>query len=602
MDMDHGTQEHTDRATSTGLSEDIRGVLSEIERRLDRLRVAHTDRERERAELESRARLVEDQHAELQARMQTLEQLQAEHESAVAAARARFEELDRREALAREAFLNAKARQDQSRDELKALREQLDFERLEFEEERTQARALAEQAAEQLKDLQEDRAAIEATARELDERQKDLDQQAGELAQRLAEFERQRATLEAKSEQLRVQDQKLAERARQTAEEQERLQGDTSDLEQQKQWLAEQTRLADVLRARVAHLEAELEQAQHREPEASNNEAMAGELALTQGKLRDAAGMIAQLREQLDQSRRVVGRTAPDAAMIEHLDRRRRRLAYARSLVREESGKIAKASELLRQRTAALAAHPSQSQANVPTRQVAAKASDRSASYGRLGLGMAAAAGGLAVLAGVSWIAAGELTTPMYAAGVTVSHDARGREVLPEDLAGWQSFHESLLTDPRFYEFAAERMRQRGLLAFGDAVSMRNFVSTSVSWQSGRDGELTLEVRERGADRARRVADTLAVALAGQANSARDRRPDGLPSIVSKEAAAGDRALTNERPVYAGGLMVGLSILSLAFSGLVSSRVARLRERVASEGRTAIDDMGEVREGRIRIG
>jgi hypothetical protein len=202
----------------------------------------------------------------------------------------------------------------------------------------------------------------------------------------------------------------------------------------------------------------------------------------------------------------------------------------------------------------------------------------------------------------VSWIAAGEIATPTYAASVTVAHDARGRDVLAEDLAGWQAFHESLLSDPRFYEFAAERMRQRGLLELGDDVSVKAFVESSVSWVSGRDGELMIEVREKGAGRARRVAETLAIALVGQANSARERRPDGLPSVISKEAAPDERPLTNEQPMLAGGVFAGLVLVSAALGGLVSRRIARVREQAAAEGHTDVHDMGEQHEGRINIG
>lgn len=604
--MEYGTHEHVDRPSTNGLSEDIRGVLSEIERRLDRLRSAHADRERERAELESREQSVESRAAELEAAARSLSDQQAQHERALASARARLEELDQREAQARELFAQAKARHDDTKADLARQREQLEGDQRDFEAQREEAHALAARAAQQLKDLEEDRAALEATAHELDERQKDLDQQAGELAKRLAEADRQREALEAKAQQLRVQDQKLAELARRAAEQREQLSGDTSDLEQQKQWLAEQTRQADLLRARVAHLEAELESA--RQPEASEpvplpaDEALSHELAVTREKLRDAAGIIAQLREQLDHARASAGKAPKPAANDEHIERRKRRLAYVRDALRDESMKVAKAGELLRQRTAAMASQPSHAAPARASDKPGARPAGRWASLGRMGMGMAGVAAGLALLAGVSWMAAGEFSVPTYAAGVTVAHEARGREVLAEDLAGWQAFHESLLEDPRFYEFAAERMRQRGLLTLGDAVSVKNFMESSVSWHSGRDGELALEVRERGAGRARRVAETLAIALAGQANTARERRPDGLPSIVSREAAVGDRALDDQRPIYAGGIMAGLTVFSLALSGLVSSRVGRLRERVAAEGRTAMDDMGEEREGRIRIG
>lgn len=611
--MEQGASGQAQRLASGGLTEDIRGVMADIERRLDRLRVAHADREREREELEQRSSEVEQRAARLEAAAKELGERRREHEEAVAAAEARFTELETREASAREAFAKAKERHDALRAELNKQREtlegersKLDDERLAFEAERRRIEELAQEAAQQVGDLEEDRAALEATARELDERQKDLDSQASTMAEKWKELEQHKRALDARAGQLKEQDRKLAELSRQAAEQREKLSGDSSDLEQQKRWLAEQTRQADLLRARVKQLESELEAARAQAAQGATDAAevdgaIAHELDVTRAKLRDAAEIIAGLREQLDvaRSQRQAGARG-EPVSDEHLDRRKRRLGYVRDSLRQEQAKIAKASELLKQRSAALAQRGGI--AAMPAESIEPEEASRIAGIARLGMGMAGVAVALAVLAGVSWMAAGELARPTFAASVTVAHDARGREVLAQDLAGWQDFHESLMGDPRFYEFAADRMRQRGLLGLGDAVSVKSFVESSVSWVSGRDGEIKLEVREQGAGRAERVAETLAIALVGQANAARERRPDGLPSIVSQEAQAEARPLTNEQPMYAGGIMIGLTLLSAGLSSLLSRRIGRMREEAAAEGATAIDDMGEQHEGRISIG
>ncbi len=615
-DMGHGAEERTQHPQSAGLTEDIRGVMSDIERRLDRLRAAHADREREREELEARSEAVREHARQLEAAREELAEHQRAHAEAVSAAEARFAELDRREEAARISFEEAKARHDavraeltQQRAELDQTREELQAERDAFEAERSRIEQLAEDASQQVQDVAEDRAALEATARELDERQRDLDEQASVLADRVREIESRSKGLDARAEQLKEQDRKLAELSRQAAERQEKLSGDSSDLQQQKQWLAEQTRQTDLLRSRVKQLETELERAKSEINEAQAtteapgvDEAIERELNETRQKLRDAAGIIADLREQLDVARSTDPAESgdPDSA---HMQRRQRRLRFVRQTLRQEHAKIAKASELLRQRSAALAQQASGSPeaAREPSPKPP-KVSGPIAAVARLGVGMAGVAAAIVVLAGVSWVASGEFVTPTYASSVTIGHDARGREVLAEDLAGWQSFHESLLDDPRFYEFAAERMRQRGLLDLGDAVSVKSFVESSVGWASGRDGELMLEVREQGADRSRRVAETLAIALVGQANSARERRPDGLPSVIAKDAQADGRPLTNERPLYAGGIFAGLVLVSALMGGVVSRRLASVRRQAAAEGHTDLDDMGEQSEGRISIG
>ncbi|MEQ8317701.1 MAG: hypothetical protein RIE77_02585 [Phycisphaerales bacterium] len=608
--MAQAGNEQSPRINSAGLTEDIRGVMSDIERRLDRLRAAHADREREREELESRSQAVHEHAQQLEQARQELAEHQRAHEEAVAAAEARFAELDRREEAARTAFEEAKARHDATRRELaeatteiESGREALAADREAFEAERSRIEQLAEEAAQQVKDVEEDRSALEATARELDERQRDLDEQASTLAERVREIEARSKGLDERAKMLEEQDRKLAELSRKAAEQREQLSGDSSDLEQQKQWLAEQTKQVDLLRARVKQLEGELTEARSHAIDADGqadeaDESLRAELDETREKLRDAAGIIAQLRDQLNNADASEPANADDA----HLRRRQRRLRFVRQTLRQEHAKIAKASELLKQRSAALSEQGSERGSETSNAAPAPQVTGPLAALARMGVGMFGVAGAIAVLAGVSWIASGELVTPTYASSVTVAHDARGREVLAEDLAGWQAFHEDLMEDPRFYEFASERMRQRGLLELGTAVAVKSFVEESVGWASGRDGELMLEVRQPGADRSRRVAETLAIALVGQANSARERRPDGLPSVISKEAQADRRPLTNERPLYAGGIFGGLLLVSAALGGTVSRRLKKVRQQAAAEGHTDYDDMGEQSEGRISIG
>lgn len=603
-DMAQAGNEQNPRVNSAGLTEDIRGVMSDIERRLDRLRAAHADREREREELESRSQAVQERARQLEEARQELADHQRAHEDAVAAAEARFVELDRREEAARTAFEEAKARHDATRSELAQAateveqgQQEVAAQREAFENERERVEQLAQEAAQQVEDVEEDRAALEATACELDERQKDLDEQASTLAERVREIEARSKSLDERATKLEEQDRKLAELSREAAEQREKLSGDSSDLEQQKQWLAEQTRQTDMLRARVKQLEAELATARSEASQGETSEAddaLREELNTTQQKLRDAAGIIAQLREQAENAAPI----EPADADAAHLQRRQRRLRFIRQTLQQEHAKIAKASELLKTRSDALAARGGEA----PQASPAPVAKGPIAAMARMGIGMLSVAGAIAVLAVVSWIASGEIVTPTYASSVTVAHDARGREVLPEDLAGWQAFHEGLMEDPRFYEFAAERMRQRGLLELGNAVAVKSFVEESVGWASGKDGELMLEVRQQGADRSRRVAETLAIALVGQANSARERRPDGLPSVISKDATPDRRPITNERPMYAGGIFAGLALASVGLGGVVSRRIAKLRQQAAAEGHTDYDDMGEQSEGRISIG
>jgi len=636
--MDYETQTQESESISGGLAGDIRGVVADIERRLDRLRRAHGEREREREDLEERSRQLRERSQEIEERANALagqeadlSQRRAELEAQAEAIGRRQADMDAREAQLAQAVSQAQQRHAEARRALDGERSATTRARAEADNalseaarREEEAARVAEQARVKLADLEEDRRAIEQTARELDERQRDLDAQAAELADRAGELDAQRRELEARAGELAEQDRRLGELSRALAEREERLGGDSSDLEQQKRWLAEQTAQADMLRARVASLESDLERARsagqdgadaqqalrdaeeharHRiEQAVEQAQRQADERAeALEAKLRHAAQTIADLRDRLEEATDGTGSAAAPVD-AEHLGRRRRRLRYVREQLRDEGAKLAKASELLRQRTAALQASSPATDKPQAQRRADAGRSHRGLGLMRVGVGMAAAAFAVALLASLSWVAADHVVTPTYRASVGVAHDPRGRAVAEQDLVGWQSALEGLLGDPRFAEFAAEHMRRRGLLGLGDAVAMRRFLEERVAWTSPRPGELRLDVREVGADRAERVADTLAIALIQQANSSRDRRPDGLPSIIDREAAAAGDPLVDQRPMYAGGILGGGLLLCLAVGAVASRRLGRLREQVSLEGHTDLDDMGDQSDKRIAIG
>ncbi|MEO1007453.1 MAG: hypothetical protein AAFX79_02710 [Planctomycetota bacterium] len=587
----------------TALADDIRGVVRDIERRLQRLREAHESRPDERAQLEHRASQLDEQQAVLLDRARAIDEAESEYKR-------RVRELDDRERQLRESIEAARREREDEQAKITGQLDQPAHEREAIERQVAELEQREAEARRMLTDAEEDRRAISATAVELDQRQQDLDAQAAELARRARENAAQLRAVEERAGTLDEQDRRLAALARQLAERQEQIAGASDDLKQQQQWLAENTRQADLLRARVAALEAELEQSREAQEQpaaepafdahpvepapidAAAEERLAeyeAELEQANTKLRHAAEIIAQLRTELDQ-----GASAPASAPIadEHLARRRQRLASVRRALRRNRDALAQERQAAED-TKAAAGGAAPRQGKAPA----------SASRLRVfGLVFATVAFGVGLLGGLSWLAAGHFATPTYNATVVISHDARGREVTSEDLAGWQAFHEDLLSDPRFMEFAAERMQRRGILQLASAIDLRSFLETSVSAQSGRDGELMLEVRDVGSGRAVRVADTLAIALIGQANAARDRRPDGLPSVVTREARADAEPVHDERPVYAGGILGGGTLACALLAGVLSRRLARVREEVDNEGRTALHETGDDQFSRITIG
>lgn len=185
----------------------------------------------------------------------------------------------------------------------------------------------------------------------------------------------------------------------------------------------------------------------------------------------------------------------------------------------------------------------------------------------------------VAALAALSWTMAEKLWPGTYVARATLRADAHGRAAAPHELQSWQAYHEDLVKNPQLIEIAADRMSRRGLAKLGTVPELRTKLDTDLYTQSAGDGELTIELREVGGDRAKLVLDTLVTAIKSTADAARDGRAEDLGTLIAEPAMVLGAPLNDQRLQNAGMLLAGGCLAALLGGLLVWSRMAAAKRR-----------------------
>jgi chromosome segregation ATPase len=303
-----------------------------------------------------------------------------------------------------------------------------------------------------------------------------------------------------------------------------------------------------------------------------------------EGENRDLKAKVDELEVELE-----VANAAPRPNADEFQRGRRRRLARQRRILREQSGKIRRATEALRdrleqcdqvlQKRAELA---EAYHAIVEMRQKNAKREVR----GGVVFGVIGMMAVLGMLGAVSWFVAGGIAPGEYAASVVMTAEAGPRQLVEEDDAAvWQSYMVGLAADPRFLEQAAERMKRRGITTLGTAGELGREARERLVVESPSPREIRLEWRGEGSDRTRRILDTYAVAMASVSNQSRARRTDGLTTVISSESTASERPLDTRRLETAGMVFGGSAGFTLLLGGFLWRRLSAAKARFERDGR-----------------
>ncbi|MDX2117002.1 MAG: hypothetical protein SFY96_02340 [Planctomycetota bacterium] len=363
-----------------------------------------------------------------------------------------------------------------------------------------------------------------------------------------------------------------------------------AQIEQTSKDLAQLEQILDQLRDR---LKAEAARADDATKRVSELEAIMSSPAGADSALRIECDRLqeelAQARAQLATQPKAVhvpsGANAADSAWVAH---RRARLSRGRRLLIEQTKKIRRAGEVLHKRfeqcEQILAQRAELAAAKRVIDQTSRTLASREAKA-KSGSLVLISVFTIAVLGVLSWFAAGQFFPGEFASRATIAAESKGRELSPDELHEWQTFHQSLIDDPRFSELAADRMNQKGITTLGQPGAIQALVRSKLSTSSKADGQLTLELRGDGPERTQRVLDTFAVSLASQANAVRDRRVDGGVTVVKETASLPVEPLDNQRVAYAGIFWAASSLLAFIVGLVLWKQLAAAKARFEQSNR-----------------
>lgn len=274
------------------------------------------------------------------------------------------------------------------------------------------------------------------------------------------------------------------------------------------------------------------------------------------------------------------GRASRDLVWIE---RRRARLARLKSLLQQQARKLVAAQNALQKR------HIECEQILAQRQKLAAAAQEVARQQARVNNAKARSGAFMAilttvltgvVLAGASYFIALKVFPGRYVARAEIQADTRGREAQGDELGAWQSYHESLTTNPQFVEVAAERMARRGIATLARPADLNAKLRTDLFTQSSEPGTLKIEITERTPQRAELVLDTYIVALKSVSDAAREQRSDDL-GVKILQVAQADTSPVNEDTLlgYAGGIFGGLALGVGLFGMLIYSRLVNAKRK-----------------------
>ncbi|GMV26765.1 MAG: hypothetical protein AMXMBFR58_27960 [Phycisphaerae bacterium] len=592
-----------------------------VEQRAAEADARHADLDRITNELEQRGRMVADQAKDLEAK-------------AAAAHQALLEAKSEREALdAQRADVERKSAQTAAlRESLEAGQRELDARRAELDRDRAKAESLAAELAQQQRrsetashDAQRLREECESLTRRLADADRRLASQADQFAAQRREHETAVDDLRRRTRELETQ---LAEASRSGDQQTARAEAGDRAVEELRSRLAEAERALAAAQASALEKDAKLRDAlasceelrkKLAEAEEARLAAPTGEARDNRGthadhdalaeKLRTACEALVQLRNEraelvekartleseLARARRTIDqlKAASPGAKSTHpvaMQRRKQRLSVARELILKRLEKVRKAEDALATRFQQCERVLAMRQELADARELlnaARRNVERTRATGKAAALIFYGTAAAALLGVLSWFGTQAIVPGEYAARAVIAADDRGRSLGPGEYAEWQSFHESMVEDPRFIEVAAERMERRGILDLARAPDLKSAIKEHLSYQSGSHGELSLEWRDKGSERSFRVLDTFVTALTSHSNAARERRVDGAVTKITQTATQGTERLDTDYRWIAAAAWGGSMLLSFGLAVLFWRSIAKAK--ATFEGSATVD-------------
>jgi hypothetical protein len=197
----------------------------------------------------------------------------------------------------------------------------------------------------------------------------------------------------------------------------------------------------------------------------------------------------------------------------------------------------------------------------------------------------------LGLLGGISWGITTQFAPATYAVKAVIEADGRGRDLTEDELAEWRKFHEGLLTDPAMMQEAAQKMAARGITSLGTPGLLAARLKQDLHHEA-REDRIEMELVGLGAARTCREMETFVTALVSHSQAGRDRRADGVATVITTSADAGPGPIEDTRPLYAAGVFAGTALLSSLLGFGLWRRLAAAKTRFEEEAQidAAIDE------------
>ncbi len=187
-----------------------------------------------------------------------------------------------------------------------------------------------------------------------------------------------------------------------------------------------------------------------------------------------------------------------------------------------------------------------------------------------------------------SWFTAGRVAPGQYSSQATLIAASPDGKLSENELAAWEAYVTGLMTEPRFLEVAADRMERRGITQFATPGELGKHMEQSLDVVASMPGEIVIEYRDAGAERAQRILDTFVVAITSAANNARARRGDAAITSVSDSASLTTEPLDTTRLEMAGMIFGGGMVLALIVGGVLWRRLAAAKAKFENDSRVEV--------------
>lgn len=206
---------------------------------------------------------------------------------------------------------------------------------------------------------------------------------------------------------------------------------------------------------------------------------------------------------------------------------------------------------------------------------------------------------GLSILAVASWLAADRITPAIRGTSITLAPLLQKNEVMNEhESAVWQTMHQEQIVSDGFIRDIAQRAAARRLIPWTTYESVQRLMNDHLTLDVGQPGVITLTLASDQPDKASAFLEIVAGNMVVDAQRSLGSRPGGHGSRmmegrtegrVLKHARLNPSVIRDERMITAGVVLAGGILVVSMMLCLVYSRLLRAKRVFDQEHSSALD-------------